>query len=107
MKGVPESLLLSARALGAGRWGVYRHVLVPATLPAVFTSLRIGAGTAIAVLFIAEATAGSTGLGYFIMQSWAMVNYPRMFAGILALAVLGIVLYALFDVAERLLTRWR
>ena len=69
---VPEDLVLSARALGAGRWGVYRHVIVPATLPAVFTSLRIGTGTAIAVLFIAEAIAGSTGLGYFIMQSWAM-----------------------------------
>ena len=107
VRAVPESLVLSARALGASRWGVYRHVLMPATLPAVFTSLRIGTGTAIAVLFIAEAIAGSTGLGYFIMQSWAMVNYPRMFAGILALAVLGIVLYALFDIAERLLTRWR
>ena len=107
VRAVPESLVLSARSLGASRWGVYRHVLMPATLPAVFTSLRIGTGTAIAVLFIAEAIAGSTGLGYFIMQSWAMVNYPRMFAGILALAVLGIVLYALFDIAERLLTRWR
>ena len=107
VRAVPESLVLSARALGASRLGVYRHVLIPATLPAVFTSLRIGTGTAIAVLFIAEAIAGSTGLGYFIMQSWAMVNYPRMFAGILALAVLGIVLYALFDVFERLLTRWR
>lgn len=107
VRAVPEDLVLSARALGAGRWGVYRHVLVPATLPALFTSLRIGTGTAVAVLFIAEAIAGSTGLGYFVMQSWAMVNYPRMFAGIVALAVLGIVLYALFDVAERLVARWR
>ena len=107
VRAVPESLVLSARALGASRWGVYRHVLMPATLPAVFTSLRIGTGTAIAVLFIAEAIAGSTGLGYFIMQSWAMVNYPRMFAGIIALALLGLVLYAVFDLLERRLTRWR
>ena len=39
-----------------------------------------------------EAMAGSTGLGYYIMQSWSMVNYPRMFAGIIAMAVLGVVL---------------
>ena len=107
VRAVPQGAILAARSLGAGRWGLYRHVIVPATLPAVFTSLRIGVGTAIAVLFIAEAMAGSTGLGYFIMQSWSMVNYPRMFAGIIALALLGLILYALFDLLERLLTRWR
>lgn len=107
VRAVPEGALLSARALGASRWGIYCSVTVPATLPAVFTSLRISVGTAIAVLFIAEAMAGSTGLGYFIMQSWSMVNYPRMFAGIVALALLGLVLYGVFDAAERRLTRWR
>lgn len=107
VRGIPESAVLSARSLGAGRWQVYRHVVVPSTLPAVFTSLRISVGTAIAVLFIAEAMAGSTGLGYFIMQSWSMVNYARMFAGIVALAVLGLVLYALFDIAEHRFTKWK
>lgn len=107
VKTVPESAVLSIRSLGGSRRDEYRHVIVPATLPAVFTSLRIGVGTAIAVLFIAEAMAGSTGLGYFIMQSWSMVNYPRMFAGIIALALLGLVLYAVFDLVERRLTRWR
>lgn len=107
VKAVPESAVLSIRSLGGSRWDEYRHVVAPATLPAVFTSLRIGVGTAIAVLFIAEAMAGSTGLGYFIMQSWSMVNYPRMFAGIIALALLGVVLYAIFDLIERRLTRWR
>ena len=107
VKAVPEESLISIRVLGASRWDQYRHVIIPATLPAVFTSLRISTGTAIAVLFFAEAIAGSTGIGYFIMYSWSLVNYPRMFAGIIALAVLGVVLYALFDIAERLLTRWK
>ena len=107
VKTIPESAVLSIRSLGGSRWDEYRHVILPATMPAVFTSLRIGVGTAIAVLFIAEAMAGSTGLGYFIMQSWSMVNYPRMFAGIIALALLGVVLYAIFDLIERHLTRWR
>ena len=107
VRAIPESALLAIRSLGGSRWDEYRHVIAPATMPAVFTSLRIGVGTAIAVLFIAEAMAGSTGLGYYIMQSWSMVNYPRMFAGIIAMAVLGLVLYAIFDLAERRLTRWR
>ncbi len=107
VRAVPESALVSIRSLGGSAFDEYRHVILPATMPAVFTSLRIGVGTAIAVLFIAEAMAGSTGLGYFIMQSWSMVNYPRMFAGIIAMALLGVILYAVFDLAERLLTKWR
>lgn len=107
VRAVPKDAILAARSLGAKRWGVYCHVIAPATLPAVFTSLRISVGTAIAVLFIAEAMAGSTGLGYFIMQSWSMVNYPRMFAGIVALALMGLIFYAVFDIIEHALTRWR
>ena len=107
VRAVPESAVVAIRSLGGSRWDEYRHVAVPSTMPAVFTSLRIGVGTAIAVLFIAEAMAGSTGLGYYIMQSWSMVNYPRMFAGIIAMALLGVVLYAIFDIVERRLSRWR
>ncbi len=46
-------------------------------------------------------------LEYFIVNSWALLDYQRMFAGIIAMAVLGVILYELFDVAERRLTRWR
>ena len=106
-KAVPEDSIESVRSLGAGRLDVYRHVVVPATLPELFTALRISSGTAVAILFFAESLAGSTGLGYFIVNSWALLDYPRMFAGIIAMAVLGVILYELFDVAERRLTRWR
>ncbi len=47
------------------------------------------------------------GLGYFIVNAWALLAYPKMFAGIIAMALLGVILYELFDVAERRLTRWR
>ena len=104
---VPEGAVLSARSLGATRAGVLAHVVVPAVLPQIFTSLRVGAGTAVAVLFLAEAIAGSTGLGYFIVNAWSMIDYPAMFAGIVAMAVLGVCVYEAFNLAERLLTPWR
>lgn len=106
-KAIPEATVLSVRSLGASRLDVWRHVVLPATLPELFTTLRVSSAVAIAVLFFAEAIAGSTGVGYFIMESWAMVNYPRMFAGIIALAVLGVAIYEAFDIVERRLTRWR
>ena len=106
-RAIPEATVLSVRSLGAGRLDLWRHVVLPATLPELFTTLRVSSAVAIAVLFFAEAIAGSTGIGYFIMESWAMVNYPRMFAGIVALAILGVLVYEAFDLAERRLTRWR
>ncbi|MDD6784722.1 MAG: ABC transporter permease [Eggerthellales bacterium] len=105
-KGIPEDLVTSVRSLGASRGQLWCHVILPATLPQLFTTLRVSSAVAIAVLFFAEAIAGSTGLGYFIMNSWAMVSYPRMFAGIVALALLGVIFYELFDIIERRLTRW-
>ena len=104
---VPRDALLSAYSLGASPWVVCRHVVVPAVLPELFTALRVGSGTAVAILFLAEAIAGSTGLGYFIVNAWAMIDYPAMFAGIIAMAVLGVGLYELFHLAEWLLTPWR
>ncbi len=106
-QGVPGQAVVSMRSLGAGRMDVYRHVIVPATLPDLFTALRISSGTAVAILFFAEGIAGSTGLGYFIVDAWALLNYPKMFAGIIAMALLGVILYEIFEIAERRLTRWR
>lgn len=104
-KAIPESALLSLRSLGATRWQMFCEVTVPASLPSLFTALRITTGTAVAILFIAESMAGASGLGYFIMHAWSMLEYARMFAGIIAMAVMGIIIYEAFDFAERKLTR--
>lgn len=107
LQNVDESLLVSARSMGASNLQLYTQVLIPATLPTLFTTLRITSGTAISVLFIAESIAGTSGLGYFIVNAWGLVNYPQMFAGILAMALLGLVLYELIGLIERIVLPWR
>lgn len=106
-KAVPEPSVLSVRSLGASRWDVYRHVVVPAALPDIFTALRIGTGTAIAVLFLAESIAGSSGIGYYIVDAWGRIDYPAMFAGIIGMGLLGVLLYEALDAVEVWATRWR
>jgi len=106
-KAVPEPSVLSVRSLGASRFDVYRHVVVPAALPDIFTALRIGTGTAIAVLFLAESIAGSSGIGWYIVDAWGSIDYPAMFAGIIGMALLGVVLYEALDAVEGWATRWR
>jgi NitT/TauT family transport system permease protein len=106
-KAVPEGSILSVRSLGASPIDIYRHVVVPASLPDIFTALRIGTGTAIAVLFLAESIAGTNGIGYYIVDAWGRIDYPAMFAGIIAMALLGVVLYEALDALETWTTRWR
>jgi len=91
----PE-LIFSVRSLGAGRRALFRFVYLPASLPAVLTALRISIGTAVAVLFIAEQSLTSWGLGYYIIvETYQVLLYAEMYAGILAMALLGLLLYFL------------
>lgn len=97
----PE-LILSVRSLGAGRRALFRYVYLPASLPAVLTALRVSVGTAIAVLFIAEQSLTEWGLGYYIViETYQVLRYPQMYAGILAMSLLGLGLYFVLDAAER------
>ncbi len=102
----PE-LIYSVRSLGAGRRALFRFVYLPATIPAALTALRVSVGTAIAVLFFAESFATTSGLGYYIIvESWGRLAYPEMYAGVLAMSVLGLLLYFVVDWLERRLAPW-
>jgi ABC-type nitrate/sulfonate/bicarbonate transport system permease component len=103
----PE-LIMSVRSIGAGRRALFRYVYLPASLPAVLTALRVSVGTAIAVLFIAETYATSSGLGYYIIvESWGALRYAQMYAGVLAMSLLGLALYFAVDGLDRRLCPWR
>ena len=103
----PE-LILSVRSLGAGRRALFRYVYFPASLPAVLTALRVSVGTAIAVLFIAEQSLTTYGLGYYIVvETYQVLRYPEMYAGILAMSLLGLVLYFIIHNMEQKVNRYR
>ncbi len=91
--GVQPELVHSVRSLGASKIQVLRYVYLPACLPAFLTALRISTGIVIAVLYMVESFATESGLGYFIMDAWQALDYPRMYSAILALCLLGMTLY--------------
>ena len=106
--GLPHELLMSVRSLGAGRRALFRHVYLPASLPAVLTALRVSIGTAVAVLFIAEQSLTTWGLGYYIVvETYQVLRYPQMYAGILGMSVLGLLLYFVVYSLERRINRHR
>ncbi|MEJ5225933.1 MAG: ABC transporter permease [Anaerolineales bacterium] len=106
--GIPPQLIHSLRSLGAGRRALFRFVYLPASLPAILTALRQSVGTAVAVLYIAELFATRYGLGYYIYYNGStLLNYPAMYAGVLAMSLLGLGLYFSVDWLERRLCPWR
>jgi ABC-type nitrate/sulfonate/bicarbonate transport system permease component len=106
--GLPPQLIQSLRSLGAGRRALFRFVYLPASLPAILTALRQSIGTAVAVLYITETTATKYGLGYYIYYNGSnLMNYPAMYAGVIAMSLLGLGMYYAVDWAERQLCKWK
>lgn len=102
----PE-LIQSVKSLGAGRRALFKFVFLPATYPAILTALRQSIGTAVAVLYIAELFATNKGLGYYIyFEGSTLMDYPAMYAGVIAMSILGLGLYYSVDSLESWLCPW-
>lgn len=105
--GLDPKYIDSFRSLGGTQLQMLRHVLVPAALPDAVTALRVASGTAVAVLFMVESFATSSGLGFLIMDSWGRGDMMEMYTGILAMSIMGVVLYEGCNYMEHRLCRWR
>ena len=106
-RSVDEHYLISIDSLGGTRRDRLRHVILPSVLPRLLTALRIGSATAIAVLFFAETFFTDVGLGYFIVDAWSKLAYVDMYAGILAMSLLGLALFVVIDRVDRRVNRWQ
>lgn len=109
---IPKDYVLSALAAGVSRLKIYWHVVLPGALPAIFTSLRVSLGLGIFAVYIAETayvigTPKYGGLGYYINNSFGSFSFESVFAGIMAIGILGLGLYLLIEVLERWLCRWK
>lgn len=107
VRSIDRDYLLAARCLGAGRFAVFRHVILPGALPSIFTGLEISVGVAWFSLVAAEMVSGQFGLGYVINTSFTMVQYPTIVIGMLTLGVVGHATSAAVRLCGRLLMGWR
>lgn len=106
--GIAPQLIQSLRSLGAGRRALFRFVYLPASLPAILTALRQSIGTAVAVLYITELSATKYGLGYYIyFKGSTLLDYPAMYAGVIAMSLLGLGMYFSVDWLERKWCKWK
>ena len=94
------------KALGANRSQVFWNVSLPKTMPYFFASLKVAVTLAFVGTVLSETVAANRGIGTVMMMATASFNVPLAFAGLFALALLGILLYAVFAIIEQRVCGW-
>ena len=94
------------KALGASKFDIMRKVGIPRALPYFFGSLKVAITLAFVGAVISESVASNTGIGNLMLQAQAQFQVPLIFAGLIALAVEGIIMYALMAMLEARMTGW-
>lgn len=105
-RGVEAEYRRAAESLGASRSDVFRHVILPATLPAIITGLSLGVGLGWITVVAAELITGGPGLGYVIIQASRLLNNRAVVVGMLAIGGLGYASSTLVEALGRRLTPW-
>lgn len=104
---VDPTLLRLARSMDLPTPQVFRKVILPASLPAIFTGIRLSGGVAVLVLVAAEMVGAKAGLGYLINNSQFNFAIPQMYAAIITVSAIGVTFNQLLLAVERRLTAWR
>jgi NitT/TauT family transport system permease protein len=107
VKQVDRLLVNSALSMGASQRFIFFKVVLPASLPSIFTGVRLAGAYSITALVAAEMIGAHSGLGFLTLNSQETFQIPTMYAGILLLAVLGLLLNYVLALLERRLLRWR
>lgn len=94
------------RALGARKVDIMLKVGIPRSMPYFFGSLKIAITLAFVGSVIAETVAANSGLGHMMLAAQSQFNVPLVFAGLIMLAVEGIIMYAVMAWVEMRMTGW-
>jgi NitT/TauT family transport system permease protein len=92
------------RSLGANRFDLIRKAGVPRSLPYLFASLKVAITLAFVGSVISETVASNVGIGYLMLSASAAFRIPLVFAALMVVAALGVTMYGLTALVERLLT---
>jgi NitT/TauT family transport system permease protein len=101
-----ERLIEMLRSFGATKRQIFLKVSLPSAVPFILAGLKLGIGRGLIAVVVAELFGSRAGLGRLISQSADAFNMPELFAGVVILAVAGIVMTAGFSKLEGKLVPW-
>ncbi len=106
LRAADPQLLRLMKTLKASRWQRFRYAQLPASLPFLFSGLKVAAALSVIGAVFGEWVGASEGLGYLILVLNNATDTTTMFATIFLLAMIGIALFGLVVLLERLLLPW-
>ena len=106
VRNIDRVLLDTARTFGLSRPRVVWQVVLPTCSPQIMTGLRVSLPIMLILVVISEMVGSTDGIGYFILDSQRRFKVAQMYAGMLALAILGYTLNQLFNWLYKFLLPW-
>ena len=94
------------KSLGASRFEILRKVGIPRAMPYLFASLKVAITLAFIGSVISETVGGNRGIGFIMLSASARNDAPTTFAGLFAIAIMGVLMYAICALVEKRMTRW-
>jgi NitT/TauT family transport system permease protein len=104
---IERNLVRAAMMMGAGRWTILRRVVLPASLPSIFTGLRIGLGIAWTAVIVAEMVAVKSGLGYVLWDAYYVGRMDVVIADMATIGLLGLISDRVILWIEQWVLAWR
>jgi NitT/TauT family transport system permease protein len=107
VKSVDPLLIKAARSMGASNLTLFKSVILPSSVFWIITGLRISAASSLLALIAAEMIGANSGLGFFILSSAYTFKTINMYAGIMAIGLIGFSFNYFFIRLEKKLTKWK
>ena len=102
LREVEPELLDLVRAVRGSRWQILTYIQLPGSLPYLFSGMRVAAVLAVAGAVVGEFIGSERGLGYLMLQVQSQLDTPGMFMCLTLISLIGVVLYGLVVLGERL-----
>jgi NitT/TauT family transport system permease protein len=107
MQSVDPQRIALLCSFGAGPWTLFWRLRVPFAMPSILAALKLGISLGLIGAIVGEWFGDTVGLGILLLQAMYNENLPRMWGVIVICGVLGILLYALLELVERLWVWWK
>jgi NitT/TauT family transport system permease protein len=104
---VPRGLIRMAQSFGMPMPAIVAKIVLPGALPSIIAGARVSAATALLLVVAAEMIGAQEGIGAFINTAGNLMQTDQLMAGVVVLALLGLVVGGLLSALERRLLRWR
>lgn len=106
VRAVDETLVRAARMLGANDHQLFTSIVLPTTVPYIFSGFQVALGSAWATIVAAEMIRSSEGVGWLIVSGQDIGNMTQIMVGIVAIALTGLLITTIMRIFEDKLCAW-